>query len=79
MERQLSLCGLTRQPLENNRWGGLDVDALPLERFVFRGLTWITRRGILAIYDGEVDFDGDWRPRAAICGDRISNQSWIPP
>jgi len=64
VEPQLSLCGLARQPLENNRRGGLDVDALPLERFVFRGRTWITRRAILVIYDGAVDFDDDWRPRA---------------
>jgi hypothetical protein len=41
------------------------VDDLPLARFVFRDVTWISRRGIPVVYDGEVDFDPGWRPRKA--------------
>lgn len=40
-------------------------EATPLDRFVFRDLTWISRRGIAVVYDGEVDFDPRWRPRQA--------------
>jgi hypothetical protein len=32
---------------------------------VFRDVTWISRRGIAVVYDGEVDFDPGWRPRKA--------------
>ena len=45
--------------------GQWTVDALPLARLVFSDVTWISRRGIPVIYDGEVDFDVSWRPRAA--------------
>lgn len=45
--------------------GGLSADALPLARFVFRDVTWISRHGIPVVYDGEVDFDTGWRPRQA--------------
>lgn len=41
------------------------VEELPLARFVFRDVTWISRRGIAVVYDGEVDFDPGWRPRKA--------------
>ena len=41
------------------------VDPLPLARFVFSDVTWISRRGIPVVYDGEVDFDMNWRPRTA--------------
>jgi uncharacterized protein involved in outer membrane biogenesis len=40
-------------------------DATPLDRFVFRDLTWISRHGVAVVYDGEVDFDPQWRPRQA--------------
>ncbi|SFB84278.1 AsmA-like C-terminal region [Polaromonas sp. OV174] len=45
--------------------GGLLADALPLARFVFRDVRWISRNGIAVSYDGEVDFDPGWRPRQA--------------
>lgn len=41
------------------------AEELPLARFVFRDVTWISRRGIAVVYDGEVDFDPGWRPRKA--------------
>lgn len=40
-------------------------EELPLARFVFRGVNWISLRGIAVMYDGEVDFDAAWRPRKA--------------
>jgi uncharacterized protein involved in outer membrane biogenesis len=58
---QLSLRALDARP------PGLasDVAATPLERFVFRNLTWISRHGVAVVYDGEIDFDANWRPRQA--------------
>jgi uncharacterized protein involved in outer membrane biogenesis len=41
------------------------TEELPLARFVFRDVTWISRRGIAVVYDGEIDFDPGWRPRKA--------------
>ncbi len=41
------------------------LGAVPLERFVFRDLTWISYSGIPVAYDGEIDFDPQWRPRQA--------------
>ena len=38
------------------------VADIPLERFVFRNVTWIGRRGIPVVYDGEADFETHWRP-----------------
>jgi uncharacterized protein involved in outer membrane biogenesis len=40
-------------------------DATVLARFVFRDVTWISRRGMAVVFDGEVDFDPAWRPRQA--------------
>lgn len=40
-------------------------DGVVLEHFVFRNLTWISYTGIAVIYDGEIDFDANWRPRHA--------------
>ncbi len=62
---QLSLRELGRSSDADSLPGGLALAAVPLERFVFRDVTWITRRGIPVIYDGEVDFDEAWRPRTA--------------
>jgi hypothetical protein len=42
------------------RWRMADV---PLEHFHFTDLTWISRRGIPVIYEGDIDFDEHWRPR----------------
>ncbi|MES2385171.1 MAG: hypothetical protein V4593_11530 [Pseudomonadota bacterium] len=40
-------------------------DATLLERLVFRDVTWISRRGMAVVFEGEVDFDPAWRPREA--------------
>lgn len=45
--------------------GEWTVDELPLARFVFSNVTWISRRGIPVVYGGEVEFDKSWRPRTA--------------
>ena len=58
---QLSLRGLGKQREKDEAAG----DELPLARFVFRDVTWISRRGISVVYDGEIDFDPGWRPRKA--------------
>jgi hypothetical protein len=58
---QPSLRGLGKQREKEEPTG----EELPLARFVFRDLTWISRRGIPVVYDGEVDFDPGWRPRKA--------------
>ena len=39
------------------------IDELPLARFEFRDVTWLTRRGLAVVYEGEIDFDASWRPR----------------
>lgn len=62
---QLSLRQLGRGPGGEGLPGSIGLAATPLERFVFRNVTWITRRGIAVMYDGEVDFDENWRPRSA--------------
>jgi hypothetical protein len=41
------------------------VDEIPVASFVFSNVTWITRRGIPVIYNGEAYFDAKWRPRTA--------------
>lgn len=41
----------------------LAVHDLPLARFEFREVTWISRHGLAVVYEGEVDFDANWRPR----------------
>jgi hypothetical protein len=61
---QMSLHGLSGQHGVIGA-GGFGDETLPLERFVFRDVTWISRYGTKVIYDGEVDFDQDWRPRSA--------------
>jgi hypothetical protein len=40
-------------------------DGVLLEHFEFRNLTWISYSGIAVAYDGEIDFDVNWRPRHA--------------
>ncbi len=41
----------------------LAIDELPLARFEFSDVTWLTRRGLALVYEGEIDFDAHWRPR----------------
>ena len=36
---------------------------IPLQHFVFTNLTWVSRRGIPVVYEGDIDFDEHWRPR----------------
>ena len=43
----------------------LAVDELPLARFEFSDVTWLTRRGLALVYEGDIDFDAHWRPRTA--------------
>ncbi len=50
---------------EPAKTGELSADALPLARFVFHDVSWISRHGVAVVYDGEVDFDAGWRPRRA--------------
>jgi hypothetical protein len=56
---QLSLRALDARP--SNALA--DVGVTPLERFVFSDLTWVSRHGVAVVYDGEIDFDANWRPR----------------
>ena len=62
---QLSLRMLGRNTTTVGIPAELTLAAIPVERFVFRNVTWITRRGIPVTYDGQVDFDERWRPRTA--------------
>ena len=38
---------------------------LPVRRFEFRDVTWISPRDVAVVYAGEADFDEGWRPRTA--------------
>ena len=58
---QLSLRALDKGP----GMAQANPDATVLERFVFRDVTWVSRRGMAVVFDGEVDFDPAWRPRQA--------------
>lgn len=61
---QLSLHDLGGQHADVGA-GGVGVDTLTLARFNFRDVTWVSRYGIKVLYDGEVNFDEDRRPRSA--------------
>lgn len=41
------------------------LDKVPLSRFVFQDVSWISRSGVAVMYDGQADFDAAWRPRTA--------------
>ncbi|MBC7599910.1 MAG: hypothetical protein H7238_12950 [Polaromonas sp.] len=56
---QLSLGGLNKA----GQTASLGSTATPLTRLVFRDVTWISRFGRPLVFDGEVDFDPNWRPR----------------
>lgn len=58
---QLSLRALDKGPSVAQA----NPDAAVLGRLVFRDVTWISRRGMAVVFDGEVDFDPAWRPRQA--------------
>ena len=64
---QLSLRALGRQDQTAgaDKPGKFSVDEIPLARFEFRDVTWISRRGNRIVYDGDMDFDAGWRPRTA--------------
>ncbi|MDM0111668.1 AsmA-like C-terminal region-containing protein [Variovorax sp. J22R133] len=55
--------------------GAWAAAAIPVEHLRFRDVTWVDRRDIELAYDGEVDFDADWRPRHA----RIARAETTPP
>jgi AsmA-like C-terminal region len=61
---QLSLAGLGAQTAEDDN-GIWRIEPTPPARFFFRDLTWVSRRGLALAYDGEIDFDPDWRPHIA--------------
>jgi uncharacterized protein involved in outer membrane biogenesis len=56
---QLALHGLNKA----GETASLGSTATPLARLVFRDVTWISRFGRQLVFDGEVDFDPNWRPR----------------
>ena len=58
---QLALRGLNKA----GESASLGSTATPLVRLVFRDATWISRFGQSLVFDGEVDFDPNWRPREA--------------
>ena len=58
--RALALDESGRDASGTKRWRMADV---PLEHFHFTDLTWISRRGIPVVYEGDIDFDEHWRPR----------------
>ena len=45
--------------------GSARLDELPLARFIFKNVSWISRSNVTAVYEGEIDFDAAWRPRTA--------------
>lgn len=45
--------------------GGAAGGVPPLDHLAFRNLTWISYSGIAVAFDGEIDFDPQWRPRHA--------------
>ncbi len=69
---QLSLRGLGRParpagPDTPDKAGAFNftADASPLGRIEFDDVTWISRRGNRTVYEGEADFEANWRPRTA--------------
>ena len=44
---------------------GWTLDELPVSRFAFRDVSWVSRSGMAVVYDGQADFDTGWRPRTA--------------
>ena len=54
------------KPAEVRAWeGGWMLDELPVSRFVFQNVSWISRSSVAVVYDGQADFDAGWRPRTA--------------
>ncbi len=45
--------------------GNFQLAPIPLEHFHFTDVTWISRRGIPVVYDGDITFDTGWRPAKA--------------
>ncbi|MBC7436919.1 MAG: hypothetical protein H7332_12735 [Bdellovibrionales bacterium] len=69
---QLSLKAFTQETGESGKGssapmsgvaGGFTLARVPLEHLHFTDLTWISRRGIPVLYEGDIDFDERWRPR----------------
>lgn len=53
----------TAKPAVAKSWDGWTLDKLPLSRFVFHNVSWVSRSGEVIIYNGQADFDTAWRPR----------------
>ena len=66
---QLSLRELGKNKTETDSTGtmpgGFTLDDTPVAHASFRDLTWVSRRGIPVVYEGDLDFDPLWRPRTA--------------
>ncbi len=62
---QLSLRELAAAPADREPGGIWQIEKVAPAWFFFRDLTWVTRRGLALAYDGEIDFEPDWRPRKA--------------
>ena len=52
-----------QQDMAQGGGGRLQPDAIPLERAEFRNVRWVSRQGKALAYEGDVDFDPNWRPR----------------
>ena len=59
-----SIVGLTKPGAEAGSAPAAG-DAVPVQHFEFRNVTWIDYGGTAVAYDGEIDFDVNWRPRRA--------------
>ena len=64
---QLSLPGLGQAHADEAPRGpsAFDFAGASLVRLVFRDVNWVSRSGHALRYEGEMDFDDDWRPRTA--------------
>lgn len=64
---QLSLRGLRQADADEASRGpsAFDFAGASLARLVFRDVNWVSRSGHALRYEGEMDFDDDWRPRTA--------------
>lgn len=63
---QLSLRGLGKKDKADATATAMSTggsDAVPVAHVSFRDVQWISRTGIAVVYEGEADFDPQWRPR----------------
>lgn len=64
---QLSLRGLggRKSALQPDNLMKLSVDEVPLAHIDFQDVTWVSRRGNRIVYEGDAEFEANWRPRTA--------------